>query len=461
MLKEQLQAIALTFFTVPEQYELYIDDFEDGKAKFMWQDQDRDEGYYVELQQNGKLISLSQPRIESTKYIAVKEQQHIAEQFLKNAYEEALDYFTLSKISEKQDGTQFKFEQFVGDIPLAGSYCIILIAPNGQVLDFNYKGYTKNPSRLPETLASKEAILAKLFEADWTLNMTYLSSDYYSVPSSGLYMLYESSILHCTFDAETGGSSIENNDDAYNELFAPLPNVSTTSREETIESIIGIPPSMEIVRQSEIEEGVQSIVWREKEWQAPNDKSMNSFILDRFEQTVKASINVSTNKLKGFAWFKERTGKLDLTFEACRNIAVSFIATYYRDYVPYLKMKIEEPSFNEVHRAFFTFPVTVDGHQIDGEYFMISVNKTTGYIDMLMTPTIEISTIEAYTTTAIQDLSIAKHALKDVDCVLQWEKNYATDEPQEILKYTFKHHGTKQSIKGLNAVTGELILIKF
>lgn len=58
-------------------------------------------------------------------------------------------------------------------------------------------------------------------------------------------------------------------------------------------------------------------------------------------------------------------------------------------------MKLDEPSFNKLNRACFIFPLTIDDYQIDSECFMITVNKTTGYIDMLMTPGIEISAINA------------------------------------------------------------------
>lgn len=77
--------------------------------------------------------------MQSNERISLQEQQQIAEQFLTTQYAEALHYFTLSKVTEREDRTRFTFEQFVGGYPLARFYCIIEIAANGQVLDFNYK----------------------------------------------------------------------------------------------------------------------------------------------------------------------------------------------------------------------------------------------------------------------------------------------------------------------------------
>jgi len=124
-------------------------------------------------------------------------------------------------------------------------------------------------------------------------------------------------------------------------------------------------------------------------------------------------------------------------------------------------MKLEEPSFNELHRAFFTFPITVDGYRLDGESFVMSVNKTTGFIDMLMTPDVEISTMQAYTPAPLLALPKVKQSLNDIDAVLEWASNYDADEETEQLNYTFAHHKTKQRMEGINAVTGELILMKF
>ena len=465
MLKQQLKEAALKFFTIPSHYELCIDDVEN--AMFLWKDAASDEGYYVEFDKHGKLLSLSQPATETDVRISIEEQERIAKQFLTSQYAEALDYYTLSKVTENEDRTRFGFEQFVGGIPLASYYCFIEVASNGQILDFNFKGYTKNPPSFPETLLPKETVLAKLLEADWTASMSYLSSDYYyySVPASGLYVLYESRVVYSKFDASTGvdalASKRENDEEIEHEVFVPIPTVEPHIPKETIEDIVGVTPSMEIVRQAEIDQDKQGIVWREKDWQTPHDKSMNSFIQDRVEHTVKATIKPSTNELKGFVWFKKRTGDLDLTFEECRNIAVSFIATYYREYIPYLQMKLEEPSFNELHRAFFTFPITVDGYRMDGEVFVISVNKTTGFIDMLMTPDVEVSTIQAYTPAPLLELSKMKQALNEIDAVLQWASNYDGDVKTEQLNYTFAHHKTKQKVKGINAITGELILMDF
>ena len=465
MLRQQLKEAALQLCIIPKQYELCVDDFDNEKATFLWKDPKSEDSTYIELDKDGHLLSLSQPAVKIDERISANEQQYIAEQFLTAQYAEALHYYTLSKVTEDEDRTRFKFEQFAGDMPLANYYCVIEVSVSGQILDFNFRGFTHNPPSLPEKSAPKETVLANLFEANWTASLSYLSSDSYTVPVSGLYVVYESPVTYSTFDAVSGANPVEHEDhiaeEIENEGFIPIPTVAPGVHEESIETIIGVTPSMKIIRQADIDEDERGIVWREKNWQAPADQSMNSFMQDRIEETVKATIQTSTQQLKGFVWFKERIGDLDLTYEKCKNIAVSFLTTYYRDYIPYLQMRLEDPSFNEHHRAFFMFPILVDGYRMDGESFVISVNKTTGFIDMLMTPRVDISTIQAYTGTPLLSLTEAKQSLQEVDAILEWSENYEADEPQQILQYKLVHHETQQRINGINAVTGELIRMTF
>ncbi|MER1986662.1 MAG: YcdB/YcdC domain-containing protein [Solibacillus sp.] len=455
MLKQQLKEIASNFAGAPAHFELFIEDYTQDGATFMWKD--GEEGYYVELDANGKLLSLSKPAVLSSPHVS---QQQIAEQFLTAEYPEALKYFTLSAAKETEEGTRFTFEQYVGDMPLATYYCIIAVSAGGEVIDFTYKGYLTTPPLLPTTLAPKETILGKLFEANWTVDMLYLTSDYYSVPTSGLYVVYESPVFYHTFDAEAGVREVETTNYVETGTFVPFPKIVPTERMTTMEQIIGIPDSMEIVRKSEMEHSLK-IVWREKHWQAANDKSLDSYMLSRMEDCVKAEMDPSTNQVKNFVWFKERRGDYNYSFEECRYIAMQFVATYYSDYVTYLQMKVEEPSFNDVHRAFFTFPIMVDDYRMDGEFFYVSVNQTTGLIDLLMTPRLALATIEAYKPAPILPLATAQQALSEVDALLAWQSNYDDENPSETLTYTFGHHETKQKIKGIDAVTGKLIVSTF
>ena len=49
MLKEQLKEIALKFFTIPEHYELAIENVTNKNATFQWKDVNSVNEYYIEL----------------------------------------------------------------------------------------------------------------------------------------------------------------------------------------------------------------------------------------------------------------------------------------------------------------------------------------------------------------------------------------------------------------------------
>ena len=243
------------------------------------------------------------------------------------------------------------------------------------------------------------------------------------------------------------------------ETFIPFPNTEVVEKRTTIEEVIGIADGMVKLREVEIDENTLVIVWRERDWQAPKDKIMESLLLERMEDTVKAKIDKHSGKLKEFMWFKERKGELDLSFEACRDIACTFIATYFEDYIPYLQLQIEKPSFNGVNCAFFTFPLhAAQDLQIEGEHFYIGVNKTTGFIDILWSPRMDLAELQSFEASTIQPFEDVKSALQGVEAFLQWSRKYDEDEPKEVLEYKLGQIETKQRIVGIDATTGDLII---
>lgn len=446
MLTQQLKAAAAQFFTIPASYELCIEDI-------------NDEGYYIEFDKQGKLLTLTQPATKHGEVKSASELQQIAAQFLTAQYPNALHYLTQTNAHKQDDRHCFKFEQLVGGLPLNQYYCLIDVTQHGQVVDFRFRGYTEQPPCIPEQLAQKEEMVATLINASWHTRLRYLTPDSYNVPRAGLYVLYESAVLHESFEAETGTPRFEH-EEREEEVYVSLPAICA-STPKTTEEMIGVTSSMEVIRQSNIDEDEHGIVWRDKAYKEANDKTMDSFFAARFEQTVKATFQTSTGHLKGFIWFKERNGTLDLSFEACRDIAVSFLKTYYPAYVPYVQMQVEKPSFNEAHRAFFAFPIVVDGYALAGEMFNIAINRTTGNIDVLMTPKLELDVIQSYNVAPLLPLTEAKKSLQHVDTLLAWHTDYKQEEQVEKLSYTFADQETQQSIRGIDAVTGALILSKY
>lgn len=461
MLKEQLAKLALNFVSIPDNYQLLVEDYSNEQATFMWSTDELEEGIEVSLDPNGKLLDLTRPPSTTGKLVTTQQQQAIAEQFLTAQYTEALDYLTVSTIIEKEDETKFLYKQFVGGYPLESYYTKIIVSKYGEIIDFTYNGYTKAPPKIPTQLASKDRILQQVFKAPWTLSMKYLVSDNCSVPQSGLYPIYESPIVYQSFNAIDGKALFEEEVEEDVSSFTKFPYVKPLEKQKTLENIIGVTDCMEKLREIEIDENTLGIVWRKKDWKAPKDKSMENFLLERIEDTVKAKVDKHSRNLKEFMWFKERTGELDLSFEACRDIACTFIATHFKQYVPYLQMQIKKSSFNEANRAFFTFPLHVaPGLQIEWEHFYVGVNKTTGFIDIFRSPSMDLELLYSYDSATIQPIENVIPALKKADAFLQWSRQYDENKNDEVLQYRLGLSETKQQIVGIDATTGQLIVSK-
>ena len=459
LLKDQLAKLALHFVSIPQDHQLLVEDYSNNQATFMWSTDDLDNGIQVTLDQNGKLIELTRPPSTNGQLVSIEKRQTMAEQFLASQYPEALDYLTLSRMIDKEEQTTFLYKQYVGGYPLESYTTKMVVSKYGEIIDFKYGGYTKSPPTSPAQLANKEVILQQVYEAPWKLSVKYLLSDLYSVPKSGLYPIYESPIVYQTFNAVNGETTFEHEPEEP-ETFIPFPKVGVLEKRKTIEEIIGVSDDMIKLRETEIDENTIGIVWRVKDWQAPKDKTIESFLLERMEDTVKATIDKHSGKLKEFIWFKERTGGLNLSFEACRDIACSFIATYFEEYIPYLQLQSKKPSFNRANCAFFNFPLHVaPGLPIEGERFYVGVNKTTGFIDLLWSPHIDLELLQSYEASTIQPFEKIMPVLKGVDAFLQWSSNYEEKE-EEILTYKLGHFETKQPIVGIDAATGQLIVRK-
>ncbi|MBQ0140015.1 MAG: DUF4901 domain-containing protein [Kurthia sp.] len=461
MLRSQLKQLAQQYFTIPENYLLTIDEVTEENSVFLWEKEGSDEGYYVQFDPKGQLVSLAQPSISTTENHTTEDLEMIAKQFLISHYPEALTYFTLTKSDETEKTVHFRFKQLIDGIPLSRSYCIIEVAYTGLIIEFNYRHYVENPPEIPHSIVSGEDLLEKLQTSEWFPELIYVQYDMYSVEKTGLQMIYQNPMLHQSFDAVTGVNLFEEefaDEIEEPEQFIALPEVAAPAPLKTIEEIISVPSTMKLIRQSEVDTDTIGMVWRDKGHEVPSTGStMDSYIEQRFAETVKATVQVSTQQLKGFIWFQKRLGDLQLNHEQCLDKAVAFIKTYFPAYIPYLKLKVEQPANFEESYAFFNFSIFVNEQPIEPEYFVISINRTTGDVESLMTPKISVTELDAYTSSPLITLEQAKRVLSELEAIPQWQLDYEEDKEIDRLIYRFVHKKTKQPVLGIHAVTGSLI----
>ena len=339
MLKEELAKLALRFVSIPNDFNMIIENYGEQETSFIWAADDLDEGISITLDSKGKLLDLSTSIVVSAGIVlSIDDKKRIAEQFLREQHPEALAHLTFSYSKEKEESTRFVYEQFVGGYPLQSHSCAIEVSHAGEVVKFHYDGYATKLPALPKSIIDKEEVIEKnLHTTNCHLKLSYLSDELFEIEKSGLYMIYENVAFFDSYDACTGEASFKTDIEESDVSYESVPIISSVIKFDTVEEIVGIPDTMELLRTVEDEDEI-GMVWREKDWQSPKNLSFNSFISNRTEDTVKAKVDKETKRVKGFIWFKNRTGTLQLSYGECREIARTFIGKYFAEYSPYLQM---------------------------------------------------------------------------------------------------------------------------
>ncbi|MCM3359444.1 sigma-70 family RNA polymerase sigma factor [Psychrobacillus sp. MER TA 171] len=461
LLKEELSKLAITFVDIPQHLDLQIEDYQEDRAYYLWTGEEMEEGVGVTLDVNGKLLALAINPTKRAARVTIQEQQLMAEQFLIAQYKEALNYLSLLEVTEKEDRTAFVFAQYVHGYPLQKHQTFIEVSHNGEIITFYYKGYTTTPPDYPSNIIKKSNIINRYVKlGDWQLKLCYLSEDMYDIEKAGIYQIYENNSLLHTFNASTGDVDFPEEKDQDDNQIVPFPNMQPGKKQTTIRRIIGIPDTMNLQRKLEKGNDIWE-VWQDEASEKFQDTSLDSYLHNMTENTVKFKYDKETKELKEFVWFKERTGALQLDYEQCKQIACQFIVTYFESFIPYLSYKLKEPSFNEANRAIFEFPIhNGNGMRIEAEQISIIVNRTTGLIEACTTPLVTIEELKDFIKKPVITTNLLHKSFDQIDACLKWTVHYDSDQPYETLQYKLRSKEKKQVIAGIEATTGRLICYK-
>ncbi|MGE7694603.1 YcdB/YcdC domain-containing protein [Lysinibacillus sp. NPDC094177] len=465
MQKDKLKERVLSIVPLPSNYKLIIAEYsEDGRVLFSWANEQQDESVTVELDCNGNLIYLSIEKKDSVSEadsLSIDEKRRCAEQFLFSHYPLALEDLTFSKAKELSGVERFYFEQIVMDLPLEHAGCFIDVDAVGNIVRFKYNGVKTSPE-IPSKLVSKEALMEHVRNTlVLQLVITNLSHDVYNVKKDGLHLVYEvNSIFKYHADSLEPTLTIirdENEPESYAAL-PPLP-ANLFANEFTNEEIIGITDELELIR--EVDMGPEiGIVWRKRDWKmSDKDLSVNSFFKMQSEDTVKAMISKKTGKIRSFGWMHERLGNLQLSQEACYQIAIDFLLKIIPDYYPYLQRLIQEDEEEDERKSkSFIFHAHNQGIAIL-DMVIIVVNRTTGHIDYYSGPNFDLDELSQIPTVpAISMEKAYRLFLENVDFQLVWDKNYDDELESYQLVYQACDRHTRSPIRYIDATTGEIIV---
>ncbi|KGR77106.1 YcdB/YcdC domain-containing protein [Ureibacillus sinduriensis] len=477
MNKEQLKERARTFVEIPENFQPILEEYFEwgngkGEAVFTWTDELQDEGISITLDLAGNLTSLSIER-DNTETNQIprndNELKQLAEQFLSCHHPQALQRLTHYETKKLSTGVyRFYYEQIVMDLPLPHAGCFIDVEPGGEIVNFKYYGIQPEPN-VPSKLINKEKLIEHVqSRLDFQLTLTNLNASIHDVAEDGLRLMYDIG-LFMRYKADVMNPTltvIHEEDEEYPGKFVSLsPPPEPIEKELSIEELIGITEKMEVIREADLGDE-KGIVWREKEWKMKEaDLSMDSFLQRHNEDTVKAFISKKTGKVRGFMWFKKRSGGLCLNREECYYKAIEFLQKMVPNYERYLQLivhndedgELDEPKLTEA----FTFRVhNGQGIEVRLELVVVAVNRQTGQIDYYSGPRFDFEELKSIPSEpAIPQKEAHMIFLKSLDFELAWNKDQEGSEGYTLVYQACDRHKRK-AIRFIDAMTGTVITEK-
>ena len=467
LLREDLKERALSIIELPNDFHLLAEDYleEDG-VMFVWENEGQDESITIHVNSSGDLISLSIDRKDKNStqiHLSIEERKELAEQFLLSYYPNALNDFIFTRKNEETDCIRFYYEQIVLDLPLEDAGCFIEVDRVGNIIDFTYDGVAEIPE-IPETLILKERLIEDVRnKIDLQLTIADLFADFHNVEKNGLHLVYEPKSFFISYKANAlkPTLTIEHEEDEQ-ETYIPVTASSKPliSKDLSIEEIVGIPNSMEVIR--EIDAGDEiGRVWREPNWQMKEkDLSSTNFLSEDVEDTVNVFISKETGRMRSFSWFNERSGDLQLSREACYEKAIDFLQQVFPKYEQYLQLMVQEnDEEDDGIKEWFLFPMH-NGHGIslELEMIMIVINSTTGQVDHYSGPNVDVEKLyEISTEPAISKQEAKELFMENLDFELVWKKDYDSEKGSNFLVYEACERFTKRAIRYIDAITGKVI----
>lgn len=478
-LQTDLKLRAESLVMIPEQYELLIDDYrehsrEGGRALFVWTEPGTDHGISVELSKKGDLLEYTieiAERTEEEKSCSEDELRRQAEKFVLDHYPKAMGQFVPIRSKQTKQGISFVYGQQVMGLPLPNTGFRVHVGWSGTVIEFQYRGLQKSPE-IPQRIVSKEKLFKRIADSiDFRLYMSLVRTNRHDTPKDELRLVYQPSRFLSCFDADEERLELESTREDFNRLeeesdvWIPVPMQPAEVHDEQaamrpIHDLIGIDTKKyEIIREIDMD-GRHGIVWRRKDWtpSAERDLSLESFFLNRSEESIKAFTDPDTGRLISFIRFEETKGDLRLSRKECLELALQFLKRACPGMEPFLLLKQDEE--RDLDSEVFAFHVHKDGVLLYMERIVIVINKTTGQPDQVSGLAVTVDQLKDLDVTPSIEVAEARQLyLAGIALRLEWEIDYAakTKKRRYRLCYKVVHKETGLEVRMVDAKSRELI----
>lgn len=350
------------------------------------------------------------------------------------------------------------------DLPLEHAGCYIDIDLAGNIVNFTYQGVKRVPD-IPKMLIPKEKLVEHVQNRlNFQPTIAKLSTATHDVAVDGLRLVYEPEQFFMKYKADVlkPTLTIIHDEDAPQTYVSLTPPSSTTVRKDlSIEDTIGITKRMEVIREVDMGEET-GIVWRDRNWEMKEGElSIDGFFKRQSEDTVKAFISKKTGKIRSFMWFKERSGDLRLSREACYQKAITFLQLIVPDYYRYLQLIVrenEEEDDSSMKESYTFHMHNGHGIPIQLELVMVVINRQTGQVDHYSGPRFDMEQLSQIPfEPVISKKEASEIFINHLDFELAWNKNYDSETESYILVYQACDRHSRTSIQYIDAMTGAVI----
>ncbi|MFF2157992.1 YcdB/YcdC domain-containing protein [Paenibacillus chitinolyticus] len=479
---DELKQKAAVTGSVPAHFDLIIEDLqelEDGEtqALFVWQEPSGESGISVTLDAAGRLLSYSvdEELCKEAAPIGEEALRERARSFFLSQRPEDAERFLLTESRFEERSAFFQWTQTTLDLPLPQTGAYVRLTLSGEVTSFTYKGAAATPP-LPVSLAQPERLRRQLAETvRMNLAIVRLIPALYEGGDDRLRLVYQPEPGYRRFDAVTG---LAQGTDAEAEEEHEVYKAYELSPEETggplssLEELIGISTYPLVKdRERDMDENLKGIVWHAADREENTaDLSLDGYFRRRMEDTVKATADKDTARLRSFIWMVRRPGTLALSYEDCLERADAFLRKAMHDWlqVPGLAFYFHEKSAEDAGsesegqlRYFFTWQLRYEDVPLYLQFITLCVNASTGYVDRFSGPDWNPEEIRNLAPAPKLNAGEAHRLyMEAVDFKLEWERDYDAETPEAAytLLYTAILTGSGRSrIAFIDAASGEFV----
>lgn len=454
---------------------------------FIWTKPGTEVGVSVTLTPEGDLIDYAvDPELHEDKdlnsYRTESQLLELAARFVSDHYPDAPEQFGPLEIEDRGKRLFCTSGQIADGMPMPRSGYWIDLHRSGFVTAFKYFG-RHSPPALPQDLLTPQQVLEQLAgRLEMPLQFTLLHESVYAQGDNRLHLVYIPEPYLTGYSARPADAGFASDDSrgldnetSQKPITVPIIKQLESYRSRSALSgpsplkLLGLKENeYELIREVELEEE-RELLYRKKESGALPESgdlqqpyTLDHYIQQRSEGTVKIRIDQATGQLTGAMNFNTEKGRLWLSRQQCLDSALRLIAAVEPLMIPYLSLEVSEDADAEsTPHANFHFPIHKDG--VPGFLHSLSVNvdRTTGNISHYMKGGISAEQLDALSVMPELTAEQAKKRLIEaIQPQLVWEVDYQNKETSSTkYKPAYKLTDRKSglSIRMIEAVTGAIL----